>query len=62
MTLTIAPGGADTRSLGEETACRLELDINTAADFGELPPTSLEVLLGELIALGREIAERGDIR
>src|SRR5712691_4605478 len=33
MTLTLGGGGAVARTLGEEAACRLELDINTAPDF-----------------------------
>jgi hypothetical protein len=44
-------------------ACRLELDINTAPDFGGvLPADRLEALLKEMVAFGREIAEKGDLR
>jgi len=43
-------------------ACRLELDINTSASFsGQLPKEKLSVIFDELIAVGKEIAERGDI-
>jgi hypothetical protein len=63
MTMTLgAEGGAVTRALGEDAACRLELDINTAPDFaGVLPAEQLTALLKELTDLGREIAQRGDI-
>jgi hypothetical protein len=63
MTMTIGHGGSATRALGEDAACRLELDINTAADFAAvLPVERLEALLQELTDLGREIAQRGDIQ
>jgi hypothetical protein len=43
-------------------ACRLQLDINTPADFqGQLPPGKTVGILQELIDLGVEIAEKGDI-
>jgi len=63
MTMTIgAEGTTATRALGEDAACRLELDINTAPDFtGVLPVEQLGALLQELTDLGREIAQRGDI-
>jgi hypothetical protein len=42
--------------------CRLELDINTAAERVEpLPAQSLRELYDELIGLGREIVQEGDI-
>lgn len=56
--------GADiaARALNEETACRLDLDINTAPDFGRaLPAGQMAALFQELIDLGREIAESGDL-
>jgi hypothetical protein len=63
MTMTLGPEGGATRAIGQDAACRLELDINTAADFtGVLPAPRLEVLLHELTDLGREIAQRGDIQ
>lgn len=43
-------------------ACRLQLDINTPADFqGQLPSDKMAGILQELIGLGVEIAEKGDI-
>jgi hypothetical protein len=63
MTMTIgSEGGAATRTLGEDAACRLELDMNTVPDFsGVLPAEHLESLLLELTDLGREIAQKGDV-
>ncbi len=47
----------------QESACRLELDINTSQDYrGAFPHELLPQLFQELVALGKEIAERGDIR
>lgn len=41
---------------------RVELDINTSADFqGEFPTDKLPLIFNELIDLGKEIGERGDI-
>jgi hypothetical protein len=61
--LTLGGEGAATRTLGDEAACRLELDINTAPDFpGLLPGYQLALLLQETTDLGREIAEKGDVR
>jgi len=46
----------------EQYVCRLELDINTAPDLnGELPRSDLVSVYNELVVLGREIAEQGDI-
>ncbi len=46
----------------EEYVCRIELDINTAAEFvGELPSQTLPQLFEELRRLAIEIATRGDI-
>ena len=43
-------------------AGRLELDINTAPDFaGELDRGKLSQLFNELMELGTEIAEKGDV-
>ena len=42
--------------------CRLELDINTAPDFQEdLPSGELSRIFEELVALGEEIATKGDL-
>ncbi len=47
----------------QQYACRLELDINTAAEFmDELPRETLGKLFRELFDLGKEIAEKGDIQ
>lgn len=44
-------------------AVRLELDINTAADFvGELDSEKLPHIFRELVELGKEIANKGDIK
>ncbi len=43
-------------------ACRIEIDVSTAADFpDELPREKLATILRELVNLGKEIASRGDI-
>ena len=44
-------------------ALSLELDINTAADFsGELHPYKLSEIFQELVKLGQEVANKGDIK
>jgi hypothetical protein len=50
-------------TLGPEThGNRLSLDINTSGEnLGELARASLVPLFDELVALGREVAERGDV-
>jgi len=46
-----------------EFALSLELDINTSADFsGELHPEKLSEIFQELVNLGQEIANKGDIK
>lgn len=62
LTIQISPaGGALTQGSGL-TACRLELDVNTAPEEqAPLPRNFLEPLLDELVALTKEIAERGDV-
>jgi len=42
-------------------ACRMELDINTAADYGELPDDKIGDLFTELVELSKEIAKNGDV-
>ncbi len=45
-----------------QPACRVELDINSSADFvGDLPSDTLNVLFSELIELANEIATQGDV-
>ncbi len=52
-TVGLAPG---------DSACRLELDINTVPDFkGNLLPEKLPAVLRELVDLAFEIAAKGDI-
>ncbi|HEY9669793.1 MAG TPA: hypothetical protein V6C91_23475 [Coleofasciculaceae cyanobacterium] len=46
-----------------QLAVRLELDINTAADFSTaLPAEQLPQIFQELVELGREITREGDIK
>jgi hypothetical protein len=46
----------------ETFSCRLELDINTSADYkNDLPSDELTAVFHELIDLAREIASKGDI-
>ena len=57
-----AGGYSTLPSPGSGYACRLELDINTDGDFeGELPRQALPALWDELVRLGAEIAEKGDV-
>jgi hypothetical protein len=45
-----------------ETACRLELDINTLPEFSQpLPQGKLAEIFDELVDMGREIAVKGDV-
>lgn len=44
-------------------SCRLELDINTCQGFsGELPQENYSDILDELVAMGVEIATKGDVK
>jgi hypothetical protein len=46
----------------EQYAARLEVDINSSADFGdELPRASLPPLWSELVDCASEIAAKGDV-
>jgi hypothetical protein len=48
--------------LADHFACRLELDVNTAGGFtNPLDGAQAVTLFGELVGLGQEIAEKGDI-
>jgi hypothetical protein len=63
--IAVSGGGAETQALSSEgepfIACRLELDINTAADRpGTLPHDRLDALLAEFGKLAVEIAVEGD--
>jgi len=56
------PGVTTAGSLSLQSACRLELDINTSPEFVEpLPRERLQPLFEELVALGQEIATKGDV-
>jgi len=50
-------------ALHEAFAVRLELDVNTSANYANLlPVNSLNSIFGELISLGSEISELGDVK
>lgn len=58
--------GSDGRALSTnlpvQSACRLELDISTTAEWsGDLPRESLYAIFEEMVNLGKEIAMNGDI-
>lgn len=48
----------------ESNNCHLELDINTAPhkDVKKLPPEKTKEIFVELVALAKEIAEKGDVK
>jgi hypothetical protein len=56
-------GGQATTTPGERAfACRVELDINTAEEYpGNLVPEQLPATFKELVDLGVEIIEKGDV-
>ena len=59
--LVLTPTLGTTESSGSYY-CRLELDINTAPEcFGLLTPDKLPELFTEMVEMGKEIAEEGDI-
>jgi len=61
--LSITGGQPTMVTPGEQAnVCRLEFDINTAAEFpGELVGDQLRETLNELVQFGVEIIEKGDI-
>jgi hypothetical protein len=62
MTLEFGPTGIRSTEERQSFACRLELDINTAPEFeGQVAPGLLPGIFDELVSLGREILENGDI-
>ena len=64
VTVAVNPelGQQMTRTTDLSVACRLELDINTFPERTEyLPSDKLSEIVGELISLGLEISESGDI-
>lgn len=61
VALEMGPEVTRTRATAESFACATELDMNTDANYGELPPERLTDIFRELVDLGREIAEQGDI-
>ena len=58
--------GGNSLTLGDlekKQACRLDLDINTAAEFqGRIDSTEAVILTEELFAFATEIASEGDVR
>ena len=64
LRIAVTPQGATgVPSSAGQSACRLELDINSVPNESgaDLPHDTLPQLLNELVALGQEIATRGDI-
>jgi hypothetical protein len=65
LVATLAPGVSEMQQTalgGSQNVARIEIDINTAAEFqGELPGGKLPALLSELMNLGLEIVEKGDL-
>jgi hypothetical protein len=60
--IRIAIEGGQVRQEPQGSYCRLELDINTDAEHvTPLPARSLRERYDELIGMGREIIEEGDI-
>ena len=60
--ITFGPASVSYAARHIRHACRLELDINTAADFqGELSREQLPQIFRELVQLGQEIVKDGDI-
>jgi len=60
--VSLSDAGVQKTELGSHFACRLEMDINTSAEFrGELSPEQSKIVFGELLELGAEIAQQGDI-
>ena len=59
----MAPQGSFSAVIGKETlACRLELDINTSVEYsGTINQKAIKSVFGELVDLGKEIAEMGDM-
>lgn len=54
---------ASLSTVAQQSACRLELDINTSQDFkGPLPQDKLRDLLAEFVRFALEIAEKGDVK
>ena len=59
---TLTGAGPSSRAEAQHHARRLQLDVNTAAEFDtELPADGLIPLLQELVELAGEIASHGDI-
>lgn len=63
----VSPNTGESRDVpisASQNACLIELDINTVPDFpkGELPRASLRDIFAELVDIGLEAAERGDLK
>jgi len=62
LSMALQQTAITTVDAGGDSACRLELDINTAPAFGgPLPADKLPEILSELVDLAHEIATKGDI-
>lgn len=60
--VTMGPPGLTVAISEGVSACRLELDVNTAPDYeGDLPKGRLAGVLHELAGMALEIAQRGDV-
>ncbi len=46
----------------QQTACRLEIDINTNPDVRILPKEKIKSILEEIVSIGIEITEKGDVK
>ena len=65
LSLQVSPSASRVVEISEATACRLELDINTAPEFTgklkrKLKKSMFPKLFQELVNLGVEISEHGD--
>ena len=63
MQHSIAGTATERRKTGpEHYSCHLELDISTGQDFlGDIPASKIPMVWEELVSMGTEIAEQGDI-
>lgn len=63
LELLMSPVSAAYRRTEGQPFCRLELDINTDQNFAsELPKEKLNQIFQTLVDLGKEIAQKGDIK
>jgi hypothetical protein len=61
--LEVFPGHTAVAAPSAQTfACRVEMDVNTGAEFsGQFSPVQSPVVFKELVQLGYEIVEKGDV-